>query len=122
MPASLDHIIVPVRQNEASARFYADVLGFEYRGPSTNDNVAVRVNDTFTLLFHDAPEPQRTHLCFRVTESDLDALLERLEAHSVPYGNHARTSNHSTEHPWGCRGIYFDDPDGHSLEVVSAAR
>jgi catechol 2,3-dioxygenase-like lactoylglutathione lyase family enzyme len=120
MPALLDHLIVPVRQKETSARFYADVLGFDYLGPSTNDNVAVRVNSTFTLLFHDAAEPQRTHLCFRVTEPDLDALLERLEATSVPYGNHARTPNRRTDHMWGCRGIYFEDPDSHSLEVVAA--
>jgi catechol 2,3-dioxygenase-like lactoylglutathione lyase family enzyme len=33
MPFHLDHTVVPARDKEASARFFARIFGLEYKGP-----------------------------------------------------------------------------------------
>jgi hypothetical protein len=50
MTIVLDHTIVPARDKEESARFFARIFGLEYKGPVSHF-APVRINDTLTIDF-----------------------------------------------------------------------
>ena len=50
MSILLDHTIVPARDKDESARFFARIFGLRYDGPVSHF-APVRVNDTLTLDF-----------------------------------------------------------------------
>ncbi len=110
-----------VRDDDASQRFYADVLGFTPFQEPRNETLGVRVNDTFVVQFRQIDEVQPLHLAFHVGDAEFDAILNRLEQNGLRYGNRANSDNRQTDHFWGGRGVYFNDPDGHSLEVMTQA-
>lgn len=119
--ANLHHMNLRVRDSNASGRFYADVLGFSPVHDSEDKTVAVRVNDALVVQFRDVDEVQPLHLAFHVSETEFDAILSGLDQAGRPYGNRSNTDNRRTDHFWGGRGVYFKDPDGHSLEVMTEA-
>jgi catechol 2,3-dioxygenase-like lactoylglutathione lyase family enzyme len=119
MAITLDHTIVPAKDNEASARFFADIMGLRYGGPDRHF-APVRVNETLTLDFCNAEHFQGHHLAFHVGDDDFDSILSRLKAMGIPYGNHPRDlKNMRTDHPFGGRGLYFSDPNGHLFEIMT---
>jgi catechol 2,3-dioxygenase-like lactoylglutathione lyase family enzyme len=116
---TLNHTIVPATDHEASARFFAEVMGLRYEGPHRHF-APVRVNETFTLDFCHAKDFRGHHLAFHVGEDDFDGILVRLRAMGVRYGNDPRDpANGRTDHLFGGRGLYFADPNGHLFEVMT---
>jgi len=116
----LDHTIVPARDKEQAARFFARIFDVRYEGPA-GPFIAVRVNDTLTLDFDDRwPRFEPHHYAFRVSAADFDAILARVRAEGIAYGSTpwSRTDGRLNEHV-GFRQFYFDDPDGHVLEAFT---
>jgi len=116
----LDHMIVPSRDKERAARFFARILGLTYAGPS-GPFVAVRVGDALTFDFDEREAPfEPLHYAFRVGAGEFDAILARVRAEGIPYGSapwsraDGRLSNDG-----GGRRFYFEDPDGHVLEAFT---
>jgi catechol 2,3-dioxygenase-like lactoylglutathione lyase family enzyme len=119
MAITLNHTIVPARDNDASARFFAQVMGLRYQGPDRHF-APVRVNDTLTLDFCTAKDFEGHHIAFHVGEDDFDAIFGRIKAMGVGYGNDPRDpTNGKTDHPFGGRGLYFLDPNGHLFEIMT---
>src|SRR5262245_48601542 len=119
MAITLDHTIVPAKDNEASARFFADIMGLHFEG-SDRHFAPVRVNDTLTLDFCNAETFEGHHLAFHVGEEEFDAIVGRITARGLSYGNDPHDpSNRKTDHPFGGRGVYFTDPNGHLLEAMT---
>lgn len=119
MAIVIDHIVLPARDNEASARFLAAILGVPYAGPDRHF-APVRVNDTFSVVFLTTPEVAALHLGFHIAEEDFDGILARLRARGIAFGNDPRDqTNGRTDHPFGGRGLFFLDPDGHLFEVMT---
>jgi catechol 2,3-dioxygenase-like lactoylglutathione lyase family enzyme len=60
------------------------------------------------------------HLAFLVTEDEFDSVLARIRER-VPqiWADPARTMPGQINHHFGGRGVYFEDPDGHLLEVIT---
>jgi catechol 2,3-dioxygenase-like lactoylglutathione lyase family enzyme len=118
----LDHTIVPARDKERAARFFARILGLTYQGP-VGPFVAVRVDDILTLDFDDRwPRFEPHHYAFRVGSEDFDAIFARVRAEGIPYGSHpwSRTDGKIDE-AGRTRRVYFDDPeDGHVLEAFTS--
>src|SRR5712671_6350408 len=98
MAIVLDHTIVPAHDKVASACFFARIFGLEYNGPHSHF-APVRVNEQLTLDFDERGEFEMHHYAFRIGEAEFDAIFDR--------GN-------------GGRGFYFEDPNGHVLEVLTA--
>jgi catechol 2,3-dioxygenase-like lactoylglutathione lyase family enzyme len=122
MAITIDHLVLPAHDNEAAARFFAEVMGLEYAGPDRHF-APVRVSDTFTLTYLTAQGFSTTHVAFHIDEADFDGILGRLQALGVSYGNDPRDlTNLRTDHPFGGRGFLFLDPNGHILEVMTKAR
>jgi catechol 2,3-dioxygenase-like lactoylglutathione lyase family enzyme len=119
MAITIDHLVLPARDNEASARFFAEVMGREYAGPDRHF-APVRVSETFTLTYMNVQEFSVVHFAFHIEEADFDSILARLRARGVSYGNDPRDpTNLRTDHPFGGRGFFFLDPNGHLLEVMT---
>src|SRR3989442_9864327 len=73
MEIILNHTIVPARDREASARFFADVFGLKYEGASGHF-APVRVNETLTLDFDDDDHFDIHHYAFHVSDPEFDAI------------------------------------------------
>ena len=119
MPIVLDHTIVPARDKEASARFFAEIFGLPYqgvRGPFAQ----VYVNDSLTLDFGNRERFESHHYAFYIGDEEFDAILERVKAAGRPYGSEpSAPENGQINTRRGGRGFYFADLDGHLLEVMT---
>ena len=117
----LNHAIIPARDKEASARFFARIFGLVYSGPAGHF-APVTVNESLTMDFDDAPttEIPSHHYAFKVTDSEFDDIFNRLKADEIPYGPEpfSRTDMKLNDRGGG-RGLYFDDPNGHILEILT---
>ena len=120
MSIVLDHTIVPARDKEVSARFFARIFGLEYKGPVSHF-APVRVNDTLTIDFDNWDSFEKHHYAFKVSEAEFDGIFDRVRGEGLAYGSGPRAAeNMEINHRNGGRGFYFRDPNGHLLEVLTA--
>jgi catechol 2,3-dioxygenase-like lactoylglutathione lyase family enzyme len=119
MTITLNHTIVPVRDKEKSARFFARIFGLDYDGPG--DHFApVKVNDGLTLLFDDADKIESHHYAFHVGDAEFDAIFKRVQEAGLAFGSAPWAPKDGKLNDWGGgRGFYFEDPDGHLLELMT---
>jgi catechol 2,3-dioxygenase-like lactoylglutathione lyase family enzyme len=91
---TIDHVALPARDAEASARHLADVLGVEdpVRDGPDNDMFSVVLGGC-RVLFVQAQEVAGHHLAFRVAEPDFRAVVERLVASGVDFGDDPEEPN-----------------------------
>ncbi|MBC8090516.1 MAG: VOC family protein, partial [Pseudonocardia sp.] len=101
----LNHTIVPARDAEASARFFADIFGVRYDGPA-GSFVAVQVNDDLTFDYSQTDHVEWHHYAFHVSEQEFDEIFGRVAAAGVPYGSgpHSLTDG-QINHRLGGRGV-----------------
>jgi len=120
MTIRLDHTIVPATDKAASAKFFAEIFGLAVK-PGQGHFAQVQVNDSLTLDFADEAEPGwREHYAFHVSEAEFGAIFGRVKAKGLLYGS--GPSNRADGQLYtrrGGRGFYFDDPNGHILEVMT---
>lgn len=121
MSLALDHTIVPAKDKEEAARFFARIFGLRYEG-STGHFAAVKVNATLTVDFADDDSFDSHHLAFMTGRAEFDAIIERLKAEDVPYGSRPQSP---TDMKIGTRSsgpsVHFRNPDGHMLQVLTTA-
>ena len=119
MPATLDHTIVPATDKAASAAFLAHVLGIE-GARAWGPFVVLPVGNGTTLDFVDAASPPEHHYAFLVDEDEFDAMFARVRASGAAYyADPFRRQPGEVNHHYGGRGVYFDDPDGHLMEILT---
>src|SRR5215210_4128172 len=119
MAILLDHTIVPARDKEASARFFAEVFGLSYAGASGHF-APVQVNESLTFDFDNRDTFESHHYAFYISDDEFDAILGRVRSAGRPYGsgpNSPEDGQINTRR--GGRGFYFRDLDGHLLEVMT---
>lgn len=120
MGVELNHTIVWCRDQQRSAAFYAEMLG---RPPATRFGpfLVVALDNGVSLDFHDVSgdiTPQ--HYAFLIGEDDFDAVHGRiLERGLDHWADPARSQPGRINRNDGGRGVYFCDPDGHFLEVIT---
>ena len=123
---NLHHVSLYVRNVDASAAFYADVLGLR-EIPNRVGKCYIRwfVIDGFRTvhLIGGDPEGERprqfsTHVALSTV--DFKAAVTRLEEHGVTYVSLARQPREVTTRSDGVRQIYFQDPDGHWIRINGA--
>jgi len=116
----LNHHIVSARDAEEAARFFADLLGFAPPVP-LGHFVLLQVSDdtTFDFLSVDRDiEPQ--HYAFLVTDQEFDGIFARVRERGLDHWGDPqhRVPGEINELDDG-RGLYFDDPNGHQLEILT---
>ena len=78
-----------------------------------------RKNVTLTLLFDEETSFDSHHYAFHVSDAEFDA-IERVKKASLSYGSAPWSLDDGKLNDWnGGRGIYFKDPDGHVLELMT---
>ncbi|MCZ6865997.1 MAG: VOC family protein [Chloroflexi bacterium] len=119
MPITLNHTIVPARDKVASAEFFARIFGLTYEG-TMGHFAPVKVNDTLTLDFDNSDEFESHHYAFHVSDEEFDAIFNRIQAEGLRYGSGPfESENMQINNRRGGRGVYFKDPDGHMLELLT---
>jgi len=120
MPAKLNHTIVAARDRNASALFMSEVLGLDppvVLGPFA----LVTVGDELTLDFVESRgEIKPQHYAFLVSEAEFDQIFSRIESRRLPYWADPHQSKRDQINHWDDgRGVYFEDPNGHLLEILT---
>jgi catechol 2,3-dioxygenase-like lactoylglutathione lyase family enzyme len=120
MTVSLNHTIVHAHDKSASAQFLVDILGLPQPTPF-GPFLVVQVHNGVSLDYaddHGTPHPQ--HYAFLVSDPEFDEILSRIEARGLTYWAdpfHRRQGEINTND--GGRGLYWLDPNGHSLEIIT---
>jgi len=123
MVIELDHVIVSARDQRASARRLAELLGVRWAVSGVGPFSPVYVNDGLTLDFidDDGPFPIQ-HFCFRVDDKTFDAILERLKTAGIPYRSSVRgPQDMQVNTDYGGRLVYWNEPDGHQWEILTVS-
>ncbi|GAA2082621.1 VOC family protein [Actinomadura alba] len=121
MSVQLNHTIVAARDKKAAAAFLADVLGLQVGAPF-GPFVPVHTGNGVTLYFldSDAEEIASEHYAFLVSEEEFDGIFERIRQAGISYyADPAHQEPGRINRNDGGRGVYFDDPNGHNLEVIT---
>ena len=122
MPIQLNHTIVPARDGEASARWFAELFGmpepqqfgFFWQLRTANgvdlDFDTYGGGEQFTLQ----------HYAFLVSEEEFDVIYGRIRQGAIqhwadPGRSHAGEINRHD----GGRGVYFASNDDHLLEIIT---
>jgi catechol 2,3-dioxygenase-like lactoylglutathione lyase family enzyme len=121
MAVQLNHTIVAARDRTAAAEFVAGMLGLKVGAPF-GPFLPVETANGVTLDFMDAGSkpiaPQ--HYAFLVSEEEFDAIFARIQQAGIPYyADPAHQEEGEINHLDGGRGTYFDDPNGHRLEIIT---
>lgn len=120
MTIVLDHTIVPARDKQISARFFARIFGLEVESP-LGHFAPVRVNEALTLDFDSQTDFECHHYAFKVGEDEFDAIFGRIKSEGITYGSGPYVlEDMALNHRGGGRGVYFRDPSGHVLELLTA--
>jgi catechol 2,3-dioxygenase-like lactoylglutathione lyase family enzyme len=119
MTIVLNHTIVPARDKVAAARFFARIFGLRFNRQSGHF-APVRVNKTLTLLFDEETKFDSHHYAFHVSKAEFDAILGRIKSAGIAYGSTPWSLDDGQLNDWnGGRGVYFEDPNGHLLEILT---
>jgi catechol 2,3-dioxygenase-like lactoylglutathione lyase family enzyme len=121
MSVQLNHTIVHARDKKRSAEFLARMLGLE-AAPPWGPFYPVRLANGVELDFTDVGGTPfvATHYAFLVSEEEFDEIFGRIEEAGLeyradPHGGGVGEINHHD----GGRGVYWNDPDGHVLEIIT---
>lgn len=121
MAVELNHTIVHATDKRASAEFLAGLLGLEVR-PQFGPFLPVVTANGVALDFADAGERGVTpqHYAFLVSEDEFDAIFGRIaDAGLTYYADPHRQRPGEINHNHGGRGVYWADPDDHSMEIIT---
>jgi catechol 2,3-dioxygenase-like lactoylglutathione lyase family enzyme len=119
---AVDHLAIPARDAAGAARFLGEILGVPppvVDGPE-GDMYCLQVG-AVSLLFSEAATVASQHVAFRVDPATFAAVVERLRARGVKFGNDpADPANGKTADELGGHGrVYFIDGEGHLFEVAA---
>lgn len=121
---ALDHVGVPARDAAASSLFLSEILGLAPATPEGPEGEmrSLRIGESGILLFNPADSVAALHMAFRVDPATFAAVVHRLRAKGVAFGNDPEDlANGQTAdlHGGGHGRVYFLDPNGHLFEVVA---
>jgi catechol 2,3-dioxygenase-like lactoylglutathione lyase family enzyme len=120
MSVKLNHTIVHASDRDATAAFLTGILGLEE--PTTyGPFLVVEVDNEVSLdVVQDSGTISPQHYAFLVTDDDFDAIFQRIKDRGVDYWAdpfHRVPGEINTND--GGRGVYWDAPDGHNLEIIT---
>lgn len=117
----LNHTIVHATDKYASARFLATILGLPV-GAESGPFVPIHLGNGVDLDFMTDDHPQPQHYAFLVDDAEFDAAFARIQDQDLAYyAEPGRSRPGQLNHRRGGRGVYFDDPDQHSIELLTRA-
>lgn len=120
MAIKLNHTIVHARDKRASAEFYSEILGLTPAKPF-GPFLDIEVSNEVTLAILETDEEiQVQHYAFLITDEEFDQIFGRIKARGLAYwADPGRTQAGEINHHFGGRGVYFQDPGGNLLEIIT---
>ncbi|MFI0241138.1 VOC family protein [Streptomyces sp. NPDC016845] len=121
LTVELNHTAVYASDRHLSAEFIAAVLGLEV-GTPFGPFLPVDLGNGVTLDYYEKrDEPiQSQHYAFLVAEARFDPMIDRLETLGATYyADPGHTEPGRVNTLFGGRGAYFEDPDGHNMEIMT---
>jgi extradiol dioxygenase family protein len=119
MGIELNHTIVHTHDKQGGARFVAEVLGLK-EPVAFGPFAVVELDNGVSLDFMDVDgDITVQHYAFLISEDEFDAVSARLRERGLPTWAdpmHSRAGFNTND---GGRGLYFDSPEGHNLEVLT---
>jgi hypothetical protein len=120
MAIELNHTIVHTRDKRTGATFLADVLGLPapvafgpFIGVQTSNGVTLDYLDTDEVVLAE-------HYAFLVSEAEFDQIFARIRARDLTYwADPGRTRQGEINTRDHGRGLYFEEPSGHLLEILT---
>lgn len=120
MTVQLNHTIVASRDKTSSARFFTEILGLP--GPTRYGPFeVVELDNGVSLDFSEtADNITSQHYAFLISEPEFDEIFARIRERAIDYwADPGQTRQGEINHHDGGRGVYFEDPNGHLLEVLT---
>lgn len=122
MSIRFNHTLVLCKDKAKSSAFLAEILGLRSAPRPYGPFCVVAFENDCSLDFLEAGDHAFTpqHYAFLIDESDFDPIFERVRARGMRYWADPHKEKPGTiNRNDGGRGFYFDDPDGHLLEVLT---
>jgi catechol 2,3-dioxygenase-like lactoylglutathione lyase family enzyme len=120
MPVQLNHTIVYASDQQRSAEHLARLLGLPEPTRFGPFLVVQVTNDVSLDYLEDSAAIHPQHYAFLVTEEEFDQIFARIKAEGLAYWAdpfHRQPGRFNTND--GGRGLYWSDPDGHSMEIIT---
>jgi catechol 2,3-dioxygenase-like lactoylglutathione lyase family enzyme len=120
MTIRLNHTIVAARDRSATAQFLTDVLGLP-AAIALGHFAVVRVDEHTSLdVMESTSDIVSQHYAFLVSELEFDAIFARIRSRDLVYWADPFRKRRNEINGWDDgRGVYFDDPNGHLLEIIT---
>lgn len=120
MTIQLNHTIVWCHDRHRSASFMAEILGrptpvtfYHFQVVELDNGVSLDFSD-------DGDAVVAQHYAFLISEPEFDAIFGRIKARGLDYwADPMRSRPGEINRNDGGRGVYFLDPDGHVLEIIT---
>jgi catechol 2,3-dioxygenase-like lactoylglutathione lyase family enzyme len=122
MSVELNHTIVPARDPKISAQFLAGILGLEVDPPASHFTPVTLANRV-TLDYDQSDHFDTRHYAFMVNGAEFDDAFARIKDAGIAYyaDPGCRRPGETYHHEGGNQGVYFRDPDGHLMEILTPA-
>jgi catechol 2,3-dioxygenase-like lactoylglutathione lyase family enzyme len=122
MSINFNHTIVAARDKRESAEFLTELFDLPSPKPFGNFMV-VALEHGVNLDFANAPEGEeirRQHYAFLVSEPEFDTIYGKIQSRGLQHWADPRQSRPGEiNHGHGGRGVYFLDPSGHAMEILT---
>jgi len=122
MAITFNHTIVAARDRSESANFFTEMFGL----PAASEFgpfLAVTLNHGVSLDYAQVQDGQAIpaqHYAFLVSEDEFDAIYGRIQSRALPHWADPRGARPGEiNRNDGGRGVYFQDPSGHYLEIIT---
>jgi len=123
MSVSLNHTIVWCRDKKTSAQYLTETLGLP-EAMAWGPFMVVEMGNGVSLDYHDLSESEgeiaSQHYAFLVSESEFGEIFGRIQTAGQDYwADPGLKRKGQINRNDGGRGLYFKDPDGHLLEIIT---
>jgi catechol 2,3-dioxygenase-like lactoylglutathione lyase family enzyme len=120
MSVELNHTIIWCADKARSAAFLTETLGLPPARTFFHFLVVDLANNVSVDFYQKEGPVAPQHYAFLVDDETFDAAFDRIKAGGVAHwADPARTKPGEINRHYGGRGLYFEDPDGHLLEIIT---
>ena len=123
MATTLDHLILPVNDRNASLLFYTDVLGFSYEGEREPFSV-VRVSPDCVIQLAPWSTSGGKHLAFAMARAEFEEVFQRIRDAGISFGDSFDSAG-NMKGPGEAEGalgstisLYCMDPNQYLIEIL----
>lgn len=124
MNVELNHLIILAKEKQKTADFLTNLFGLPAAisadGPVPGFFLCIQFQNDVMVLIAEAKEHSMGHYAFKVAQDDFELVLQRLKDWNITYWADPRMQRPLEWYEEnGNRGLYFIDPSGHGMEILT---